>query len=251
MGSSGANCCAEQPLTIPSSAAQQTASLYHCPAGTSANVCSACAEVISSVEIEATGHNFEHYAEGDVAPTCTEAGKVAYKCHCSEMKYEVGTPAKGHTYKLNDGLTCVDCKHSKKPAKVEVVEVTSNSVTLAEKTYLEYSIDGVNWQSSGVFEGLKAETEYTFYSRVAVSNVADVSEASEGVTVTTEAEYAPGDINGDGGVNAADLRLLKMLIAQQIPLDHPDVKNTEVDNISGMPNASDLRVIKLLIAQLY
>ena len=211
----------------------------------------ACEEELETgIVINAIGHSFVRDENNDVAATCTEDEKIAYKCHCGEIEFEKGESAKGHSYKLNDGLTCSECRHSKAPEKAEIVEVTNNSVTLFEIDYLEYSIDGVNWQSDGVFDGLESDTEYTFFVRVAESNIACASEKSEGVSVTTKAKYAPGDIDGDGNVNAGDLRLLKMLISRLMPLDAPEVKNTEVDENSGVPNASDLRVIKLMIARL-
>ena len=166
------------------------------------------------------------------------------------MIFEAGEKAFGHNFVLNDGLTCSECKTSNAPDAPEVIEITYSSVTLSEKDYLEYSIDGINWQSSSKFEGLEPETEYTFYCRVAQSEIADVSEMSEAVTVTTAIKYDNGDINGDFVIDSADLRLLKLLVGELISVDDPEIKNVEVDNESGEPDASDLRVLKLMIAGL-
>lgn len=63
-------------------------------------------------------------------------------------------------------------------------------------------------------------------------------------------EYEPGDVNDDGIVNAADLALLKKVIAGLVPVDDEEVKNVNVDDISGEPNAADLALLKKMIAGL-
>ena len=207
-------------------------------------------------------------------PDCVNDGEKKVECLlCSNVEYKSGeaalghkydgdcdgvcnvcfatrTPLKAHSFTLNGAHTCNVCKYSKTPNAPTVLNVTSDSVELVEIEGFEYSIDGVTWQSSGVFEGLEAETEYSFYQRVAKSNVADESEISDALKVTTESDYIRGDINGDGSVDAADLRLLKLVIANFVSVDDPSVKNVEVDNEPGIPNASDLRLLKLIIANL-
>ena len=64
--------------------------------------------------------------------------------------------------------------------------VTDHSVTLPELEGCEYSIDSKTWQESNVFEGLSAETEYTFYYRTAATDEKAASPASTGVTYKTE-----------------------------------------------------------------
>ncbi len=64
-------------------------------AGSKNIVCVACEEVIDTVEIPVIDHTFEPDPENDVAPTCTEGGKKAYKCECGETKFE-DVPALGH-----------------------------------------------------------------------------------------------------------------------------------------------------------
>ncbi len=69
-------------------------------------------------------------------------------------------------------------------------------------------------------------------------------------TEEAKPEYEAGDINGDNAVNAADLALLKKVIAGLTPLDSEEVKNPDVDGISGTPNAADLAALKKIIAGL-
>ena len=62
----------------------------------------------------------------------------------------------------------------------------------------EYSIDGVNWQSSSIFENLLAGKTYNLYQRIAEADYAP-SKASEALTVTTLSPPDPpviSEING-------------------------------------------------------
>ena len=63
---------------------------------------------------------------------------------------------------------------------------TSSSITLTEIAGYEYSRDGSTWQTSNVFSGLDANTEYTFYQRVAETEDALPSPASDMLVASTE-----------------------------------------------------------------
>lgn len=78
----------------------------------------------------------------------------------------------------------------------------------------------------------------------------DLTEAEWNYNYVYELKYENGDINGDSEVNAADLALLKKILAELILLDDAEVKCTEVDEISGTPNAADLALLKKIIAEL-
>lgn len=72
-----------------------------------------------------------------------------------------------------------------KPAAPTLAEKTATSVTLTKVNGYEYSKDGTNWQSDNAFTGLQANTRYTFYQRVAETETAYASDASNALTVTT------------------------------------------------------------------
>lgn len=82
------------------------------------------------------------------------------------------------------------------PAKPVVEKITNTSVTLKAMDGYEYSMDGLKWQTSNVFTGLKPYTEYSFCQRIA-ENKTDYASAQSGYTIiitlknTVEAPAAP------------------------------------------------------------
>ena len=71
------------------------------------------------------------------------------------------------------------------PSAPVLSEKTAASVILVKASGYEYSKDGNIWQSSNVFEGLKPNTQYSFYRRVAETDTAYASAASAALTITT------------------------------------------------------------------
>ena len=64
------------------------------------------------------------------------------------------------------------------PSEPKMDSNTFDSITLIPIANGEYSIDGENWQDSVLFEGLTADTEYTFYQRYKADDTHDASEAT-------------------------------------------------------------------------
>lgn len=89
------------------------------------------------------------------------------------------------------GLTVSTAKSTiAAPAAPTLVEKTATSVTLTSHSGYEYSKDGTTWQKSNVFNGLKPNTTYSFYQRVAETTNANASAASAALSVTTPKETA-------------------------------------------------------------
>lgn len=95
------------------------------------------------------------------------------------------------------------------PAAPEIAAHTQDSVTLTAVDGYEYSMNGTDWQSSPVFSGLLTGAEYSFYQRVAETQTAFASAASE---ATVYKIVAHGDANGDGELDADDLTTLKKVL---------------------------------------
>ncbi len=75
---------------------------------------------------------------------------------------------------------------SKKVSEPICTESTDSTVTLKNTDGYEYSKDGINWQTSNVFEGLNPNTEYTFYQRIAETLTHNASESSEALKMKTD-----------------------------------------------------------------
>lgn len=104
-------------------------------------------------------------------------------------------------------------------AAPEVVSTTHNTVTLKGVDGYEYSVDGVNWQSSPVFTNLNANTSYNFVCRKAETAKAFAGFTSAAATVTTAqrptSTDVPGNINGDDAatVDLDDVVALAQVVA--------------------------------------
>ena len=87
------------------------------------------------------------------------------------------------------------------PAPPTLVSKTHNSVTLTANDSYLFSMDGENWQESGEFTGLTANTTYSFYQRIAETDDTEASAASAKLDVTTD-----NDITGVEDLKANPLK---------------------------------------------
>lgn len=124
-------------------------------------------------------------------------------------------------------------------------EATHKTVTLKTTDGYEYSLDGVNWQRDGKFTGLKAETEYTFYARIAETNNTYASPASAELKVTTAVApaFVPGNVDGDEDdkVDLNDVVALAQVVAGWEDVAH----NPEALDINGDGNVDLNDVVHL------
>lgn len=119
----------------------------------------------------------------------------------------------------------------------ELESKTSNTVTLKKVDGYEYSLDGINWQTSNVFSNLNSSTTYNFVCRTAETDTAFAGVTSAALTVTTDAPPASsavaGNVNADpdGLVNIDDVVALAQIIAGWQGVQHnPDALDVNGDN---------------------
>ncbi|MBV1709171.1 MAG: bacterial Ig-like domain-containing protein [Erysipelothrix sp.] len=82
-------------------------------------------------------------------------------------------------------------KYSKStPMQPEVDHVTDKTISLIEVSGQEYSMDGINWQISGLFEGLNPNQEYYVYARWMETRTHLASSSSLAAIVRTDRSLA-------------------------------------------------------------
>ena len=74
------------------------------------------------------------------------------------------------------------------PQTSEVLERTDTSILISTVPGQEYSLDGVNWQTTGSFSDLEPLTTYVIYTRTAETAGYLAGDIIEAVTVTTDHE---------------------------------------------------------------
>lgn len=122
-------------------------------------------------------------------------------------------------------------------SKAEIKLIGATRIVLVSEENREYSLDGATWQSSNIFIGLTANTNYNVYSRLIDASSGEASGISEVLTVKTtdidcivgtaqaedlsgirkvllfEERYAWADVNGDTLIDVRDIIRLKKVSA--------------------------------------
>jgi len=133
------------------------------------------------------------------------------------------------------GIYCDACEYTAKALAPSVSSVTDTAVILNEADGCEYSKDGINWQSSNVFEGLSSGAQYTFYQRYIKTDTHIAGEISDGINVTTK-NIKLGDLSGDGIITDDDA--VYLLFYTFFPEDYPVNQNCDFDS-NGQVTDSD------------
>jgi hypothetical protein len=99
-----------------------------------------------------------------------------------------------------------------KPTETTLLDKNDTTIVLNEVENHEYSMDGVNWQASGLFTGLTAGEKYTFYQRTVETAEKSAGAISEAIDVyATPCFY--GDLDGNREINSDDiLRILNNML---------------------------------------
>ncbi len=147
-------------------------------------------------------HCYDENYYGYVYGYCSSCGKQVYKYGSNSYSSKVFfdekvmcTNCKGKGYLGFDG----DCDKYVFEDAPTVSERGARSITLQEKPSYEYSLDGGDYQSSNVFDGLLPHTTYTFRQRRATSGGVPFGIDSKELTVTTTDDssyYVIYELNG-------------------------------------------------------
>lgn len=114
--------------------------------------------------------------------TCNVTGNIYRTCgKCSGSGY----------------IKCYTCnasgevirKNVTSPSAPILTSIDSTTVILQAISNGEYSIDGISWQDSPIFENLETGKTYQFYQRYAKTDTTYASEASEALEFTVQDEY--------------------------------------------------------------
>lgn len=99
-------------------------------------------------------------------------------------------------------IDCCECYVYRTPVRPDpptVEKITEHSIKLVDNILYEFSIDGEDWQSSPLFEGLLKDSYYTLYQRTkGIGDYQPPSEPSYGMTVKTLTDETPGGESPSG-----------------------------------------------------
>jgi len=160
-------------------------------AGVANTVCTACGEVISTADVEATGHSYKDFV---IAPTCTEGGYTRHICECCADSYtDAETEALGHAW--DEGEVIVEASTSKEGQIVYTCTTcgTTNKVIVPKIKYGDANED----------------TKITFtVASLMLQNIAKWN--MEGKTFNT----VNADVNCDGKITLTDVTKVLQYIAK-------------------------------------
>ena len=102
----------------------------------------------------------EHWQNSNVFDGLSPASRYTFYQRRAETDSLEASPLSNAT-----GIVTDKSKQTAVPSAPALYHAGADSIILVLADGCEYSMDGVNWQSSNVFEGLSVVTEYTFYQR--------------------------------------------------------------------------------------
>lgn len=153
---------------------------------------------------------------GESGYLCLDCGKV-----CA---VEYGSASCDKTTKKSckscSGLAYRKTTPSAAPQPV-LLSATLSSIAVVAQSGMEYSIDGVTWQTSNAFEELLPNTQYTIYQRYKENSSYNAGESSDALFVSTLSNYQVGDLNKDNEITNEDVIYLlwHTLFPETYPVD--------------------------------
>ena len=245
--------------------------------------CIGCGTVLETGEdIPETGKH-DYASKVTVAATCCNAGVRTYTCIVCEDSFteEIAKDAKNHEGETENRdskeATCTAVGYTGDTYCKGCEAIIAEGTEIAKTAHTEVEVEGkeATCKATGLTKGSKcsvcdtvivaqkvvAKLDHTFgdWTLVKAPTTAEAG-AEERVcsackTVETrpveKLSYVPGDVNGDGQINAADARLILRVSAS---LDTLDGIGTTVEvadmNADGKVNAADARLVLRKAAKL-
>lgn len=134
------------------------------------------------------------------------------------------------------------------PEVPELLTKTDTTITIATVDGLEYSIDGGDtWQTSGVFTGLDADTDYTILSRVAATDDSIAGKISEGFTVHTKIAGATAPVAPEVISSTSDTIVIKAVDGQEYSIDGGETWQTSGE-FTGLEKGETYSIITRIAA---
>ena len=134
------------------------------------------------------------WKEKDTAPSVSDSNKTTYDV--------IFTPNDENNYNPVILQVTLEVKKADQtaPAAPELQAASLTKISLKPIDGYEYSMDGEHWQTSNVFTGLTANTEYTFYQRRAGDENHNASPSSPAAQFRTGAHVHAWTYQADGPV---------------------------------------------------
>lgn len=150
---------------------------------------------VSTIEELGDMFTYNWYAENELVGfgasyhiSANDIGKVLQVEVVSDHAMNVGAL-------ISEGVIVSKAVQPDQPVVPELLMLDDNSFEITTNSNQEYSIDNVNWQSSGVFENLDPNQDYTVYSRVLENDLYLLGESAPVLNVTTDRRPLYGTVS--------------------------------------------------------
>lgn len=149
----------------------------------------------------------------------------------------------GEIIKVSNVETVINInkKDALKPIKPVLDRVAGNTIVIKKVNGYEYSLDGIHYQDSNIFSGLKKDSEYVIYQRIKETDDTYKSVKSEGLIVKTS-KVMLGDLNGNGKIDLPDVLFALKLYFGKIKMNNDYLKIGDINN-NGKIDLSDVLAI--------
>ena len=202
--------------------------------GLKIKACTVCSVTLETEEIPATGHT--PGTPVTISPTCTESGLMTIRCTvCQQIITSSYAPALGHDFgewQITVEPTCTEpgtkVKTCSRCGLSEDEEIPANGHTFSD----EWTID---------IEPTTSTPGQKSHHCIYCDAVTDITAIDPIVQVLI------GDVNGDGDVDAKDVRQMKKYISGAISINEIVFANADIVQDDAV-DSKDLKALKKIVA---